>query len=189
MSLILYYRDCFTADTAINDELNIARIHYEKRPKTYLSKDKKFAAMACGMVPDTKGWEDIYDVISLYILGREKETENYNKIAIENLSKIFKHNTSTSSLIVAIGNYLLSFIYYDLPTDTISDHNPNIPFVHGSGEYAARMLINSKKELSQDKFFNIVSMADRQVSRSYTFIELNKVIGTPWYKNKHKKVK
>lgn len=182
MSLILYYRDCFTADTAINDELNTWRVHYENRPKTYLSEDKRFAAMACGMVPDEKGWNDIRDAIDLYILSKENDIKDHDKVAVEKLKQVFEHKFSTSSLIVATGNYLLTFIYRKSTLDTIESHNPDIPFVTGSGEFAARVLINSENPLSQKQFFNIVSLSDKQVSRDYTFIELKDVIGTPWHK-------
>ena len=57
----------------------------------------------------------------------------------------------------------------------------DIPYMTGTGMYAATVLIQSGQEIDQKRFFEIVSYCDPMVNSDYEMIELKDVIGTPWY--------
>jgi hypothetical protein len=183
MSLILYYRDCFTADCKINNSIDGSVDLFMKRSKTYFSEDKRFAAMACGLVPSNRTWEEIRTIFDLYKIGLEKTPDEIKKQTEKRLDKIFEAKWTSSSLICVFGNYFIHYVYSPEFESGLLEHmDSQFPFAAGTGLYAAKVLIDSGRQLNQDEFFRIVSLADKNVSTEFTFIELKDVIDTPWYK-------
>lgn len=186
MSLILFYRDCFTADTRIVNGHDMEIEFYDERSKTYFSKDKCFAGMACGMVPTEHTWENIRNVVDLFKIESKTDSVKAREKASKELDNFVVSKWSNSSLIFATENFLLHHRYVANYGGSLEDLNPNVPFMGGTGSSAARMLINSNRMLSQEDFFKLVSYSDRNVSSEFTSIELKNVIGTPWYKKAKK---
>lgn len=183
MSLILYYRDCFTADCRINNSLDGCPELFVKRSKTYLSEDKRFAAMACGLVPSKKNWEEIRTIFDLYKIGLEKTPDEIKRQTEKRLDKIFDASWTNSTLICVFGDHFIHYAYRsEYENGMLEQVEPEFPFAAGTGTYAAKVLIDSGRQLNQDEFFRIVSLSDRNVSSEYSFIELKNVVDTPWYK-------
>lgn len=190
MSLILYYRDCFTVDKKLVDLLEGDPDLFSKRSKMFLSKDSRFAGMACGVVPSQEQWEKIYEIVKKY----EKEdfttflqSGHVTKFEFE-LQDFVKSDYSSSSLIFVYKDLFLEFRYVAKFAGTFIILEQDTPVAEGSGKFAAAVLINSKLAIDQNHFFKIVSTADRGVSADYEFIELKNVIDTPWYR-KYKNVR
>jgi hypothetical protein len=187
MSLVLFYRDCFTGDTKIINTHDGEHELYHDRHKVYLSEDKRFAGMACGMVPNLAQWKEIRDIIDLYKLGLQDKTDKVEKQinldkTIKVLDEIVSSTWSSSSMAFVLGPLFIGYSYTPTNKGKIEALNPNIPIVHGSGKFAATVLINSKKQLSQKEFFKIVSYSDPDVSAEYEYVELKDVIDSYWYK-------
>lgn len=181
MSLILYYRDCFTADCKINNSIDGTVDLFIKRSKIYFSEDKKFAGMACGLVPSKKTWEEIRTIFDLYKIGLENE--EIKKQTEKRLDKIFEAKWTSSSLICVFGNHFIHYTYSsEFLNGMMEDMDSEFPFAAGTGMYAAKILIDSGRQLNQNEFFRIVSLSDKNVSSDFSFIELKDVIDTPWNK-------
>lgn len=189
MSLVLFYRDCFTADKRIVSSHNLLAQPYHDRSKIFLSEDKRFAAMSCGMIPNQEQWLEIRDVIDLYKLDLEKGIDQSvaQDKTVEVLDKIVKSEWSTSTMVFALGDLFLKYEYSPDIKSSIASQNPNIPIVQGSGSFAANVLINSGRPISQEKFFKIVSYSQPDVTAEYEFIELKDVVDTPWFNKYHQK--
>lgn len=188
MSLILYYRDCFTVDKKLVDLLEGDPDLFSKRSKMFLSGDNRFAGMACGVIPSKQQWYNIYKIVQKHYnddFTTFLQSGHITKFEFE-LQEFVKSDYSNSSLIFVYKDWFLEFRYVAKFAGTFLIHTPDTPVAEGTGKYAAAVLINSDLLIDQDNFFKVVSMADRGVSPEYEFIELKNVIETPWYR-KYKK--
>lgn len=184
MSLILYYRDCFTVDKKLVDMLEGDPDLFSKRSKMFLSGDRQFAGMSCGIIPSKNQWYKIYSIVKKYYnedLTTFLHSGHVTKFELE-LQEFVKSDYSNSTLIFVYKDIFLEFRYVAKFAGTLIIHEPDVPIAEGSGKFAAAVLINSGLEINQEHFFKIVSTADRGVSSEYEYIELKNVIGTPWYR-------
>jgi hypothetical protein len=181
MSLILFYRDCFTADTRSNKGISSEVDFYTKLKKTFISEDKLFAGMCCGAVLNEQQWYQIKNIFELFTKDPVKNNKECRHAIFETISS----DWSSGHLYLLMGEYFYCLDYMggtDPDMSTLEKMNYDEPMASGTGAPAARVLINSEKPFSQKQFFEIVSRCCYSVSREYTFIELKDVIGSHWYK-------
>lgn len=188
MSLILYYRGCFTADRRITDLLDNDVQVFDKTSKLFLSEDNRFAGMACGMIPTPDQWLEIRNIIDTHSLSKDKSESFYTtgkSTDVEKaLEKFVKSSVSSSSILIATRDLFLCYSYAANSIGVLDSLDRQMPYAHGTGKGAATVLINSEVSFSQKEFFQLVSYSDKFVSPEYDFIDLSKVIDTPWYKEK-----
>ena len=196
MSLILYYRDCFTADKAVINEVDYELQLDGNISKTYLSPNKRFAGMCCGKLLNVQQWSDMHNIFDHFKFEIDNgklvnEITPIFEIKIQDyFDKLHSENDEIVHMYLAFSEYLLECIYFGKKLKSkICKLDINKPRVSGSGMFAAIVLINSQLPLTQKNFFEIVAMSSKCVSREFTFIELKDVIGTPWYRVHQKSLK
>lgn len=177
----MLFRSCLTADRKVSDSLGFLSID-EKVNKTYLSKDKRFAAAACGQIPTPKQWEQIRDVLDQHIFA----TANDKPYSVtDEFEKLFGKIKMSTTLICICGPHTLlvrSELFEGKVLCDVQVANPDRAYMFGTGQYPARVLANSELPIDQEKFYQIVSLADKHVSAEFDMIELNQVIDSHWYK-------
>lgn len=168
---------------------------FTKQSKQFLSEDKEFAGMACGILPTVEQWRDIYKIVKanseedFYTLLKSAKASNLEK----QLAPIVESAFSNSTIVFVYKDLFCRYKYIAKIGGIISRLDIDTPFADGTGKYAAAVLINFENNsdkpisISQELFFNIVSNSDSAVSAEYDFIELKNVLNTPWHKKSLKK--
>ena len=181
MSLIMLFRSCLTADRKVSNSLGNLSID-EKVNKTYFSSDKRFAAAACGTIPTVKQWEQIRNILDCHIHAVENDKE-FN--ARDEFDTFFTKLKMSTHLICVLGEHTFlvrSELYSDRVLTDLHVADPEQNYLFGTGQFPARVLVNSGEPIDQERFFRIVSLADNHVSAEFDLIELNQVIDSYWYK-------
>ena len=181
MSLIMLFRSCLTADRKVSDSLGHLSID-ERVNKTYFSPDKRFAAAACGTIPVVKQWEQIRDILDRHVHAVEND-KPFN--VREEFDAFFDKLKMSTHLICVLGEYTFlvqSELYSGRVLTDVHVADPEQNYLFGTGQFPARVLINSEQPIDQERFFRIVSLADNHVSPEFDLIELNQVIDSYWYK-------
>lgn len=179
MSLVMLYRDCLTADKRVRKD-NYKIQDFNQLSKIYLSPDKRFAGGGVGRILTPSQWELIRNLLDI------RRIKNESRPLVEDLENTMSFVDKESHYVLVYGKTILEIdIDFNISKEckfTISHLTKDDIVVLGSGQPAAKVLINSGKAFNQQQFFKIVSIAESDVSSEYEFIELKNVIDSPWYK-------